>query len=257
MPSPRGVVCDVDGVLLAEGAPVPGASAALTRLREAGLGVVLLTNITTRRAVEVAARLREARIEVADDEVITAGMLTGEHLQAHHRGARCLVLNAGTGTADLGDVISVDADPEVVVVGSPGPGTFTWEQLSCAYRAVRDGAPLLGMHRSLATHTADGWVLDGGTYLAALEHATAAVATVCGKPSAAAFRQAAAHLGLPVEDVVMVGDDLRVDVLPAQEAGLSGVLVDTGRPDGALEADLGLPERVVTSLAEVPALLGA
>ncbi len=258
----RGVICDVDGVLLVDGAPAPGADRALRRLREAGLGVVLLTNITSRRAGEVARHLRDRGLDVADDDVVTATMLTGEHLRREHRGARCLVLNAGSGTADLGDVVRVDSDPEVVVVGSPGPGAFTWERLSCAYRAVLDGAPLVAMHRSLGFHTAEGMVLDGGAYVTGLEHATATPATVVGKPSPDAFRRTAERIGLAPEHVAMVGDRLRVDVLPAQEVGMLGVLVDAQRRMDAnrladtVAPDEGLPQRVIESITELPDLLG-
>ena len=55
----------------------------------------------------------------------------------------------------------------------------------------------------------------------------------------------------------MVGDDIENDVLAAQDAGLTGVLVETGkyRPE-AVEAADGTPDRRVASFAAVPGLLG-
>ncbi|UCF45827.1 MAG: HAD hydrolase-like protein, partial [Myxococcales bacterium] len=60
-------------------------------------------------------------------------------------------------------------------------------------------------------------------------------------------------LGTSGEQTVMVGDDIRVDIGGAQDAGLAGVLVRTGkfrphdlegnvRPEGVLDSVAGLPQ---------------
>ncbi len=48
------------------------------------------------------------------------------------------------------------------------------------------------------------------------------------KPHASFFRAACAHLGLPPEQVLCVGDDLENDVRGAIRAGLSGLVLDRG-----------------------------
>jgi ribonucleotide monophosphatase NagD (HAD superfamily) len=59
-------------------------------------------------------------------------------------------------------------------------------------------------------------------------------------------------LGTAAAQTVMVGDDIRVDVGGAQDAGLAGVLVRTGkfRPKD-LEGDVR-PEAVLDSVADLP-----
>jgi ribonucleotide monophosphatase NagD (HAD superfamily) len=54
-----------------------------------------------------------------------------------------------------------------------------------------------------------------------------------------------------------VGDDIVGDVLAAQAAGITGVLVRTGkfRPE-TLERAPGTPDHVVGSICDVPELLG-
>jgi ribonucleotide monophosphatase NagD (HAD superfamily) len=111
------------------------------------------------------------------------------------------------------------------------------------------------MHRNLYWRTADGLQLDGGAFVAALEAATGIAPVVCGKPSPAFFGSALAMLGVAAERAVMVGDDIVNDVTGAQEAGLAGVLVRTGKFQPA-DLDRGTPDAVVDSLADVPALLG-
>ena len=92
-----------------------------------------------------------------------------------------------------------------------------------------DGADLVGMHRNRYWRTAEGFSLDTGAYLAALEGAAEVTATVLGKPSPDFFATAVAELGVEREHVAMVGDDVQNDVLAAQAVGLHGVLVRTGK----------------------------
>lgn len=255
-----GVVLDISGVLVDDWAPIAGAAEAVAALRADGLGVVLLTNTTSRARAEVVASLRDAGIDLDDGDVLTAAVATGRHLAAEHPGARCMVLNVGGGTGDLGalELVAPGSGPvDVVVVGSPGPGAFTWEHLSAALEAVQGGAALVGMHRSTKWRAGGAWLLDGGAYLAALEAATGVGATVLGKPEPAMFRAALAQLATEPARTLMVGDSVVSDVLAAQAVGLRGVLVRTGGfdEDDLARAD-GRPDAVVDDVTAVPGLLG-
>jgi phospholysine phosphohistidine inorganic pyrophosphate phosphatase len=75
---------------------------------------------------------------------------------------------------------------------------------------------------------------------------------VMGKPDPAFYGTAVEDLGLDVGQVVMVGDDVRADVEGAQRAGLTGVLVRTGKFSAAdLERDVS-PDAVLDSIADLP-----
>jgi ribonucleotide monophosphatase NagD (HAD superfamily) len=90
-------------------------------------------------------------------------------------------------------------------------------------------------------------------FVAALEHATDRKALVFGKPAGAFFRAAAEKLRVPAGQIVMIGDDIQTDVAGAQQAGLKGVLVKTGkfRPSD-LEGQVK-PDAVLGSIADLPA----
>jgi ribonucleotide monophosphatase NagD (HAD superfamily) len=79
---------------------------------------------------------------------------------------------------------------------------------------------------------------------------------VVGKPAAAFFATALAHLGADAAATLMVGDDIETDVLAAQRQGLTGVLVKTGKYlPSALHHASGTPDHVLDSFAGLPALL--
>ncbi|WP_193433638.1 TIGR01458 family HAD-type hydrolase [Streptomyces fodineus] len=258
MQSVRAVLIDIDGVLTVSWKPLPGAVEALRRIRAAGLGVALVTNTTSRTRASIAETLSGAGFDVRAEDVLTAPSVTAAHLAEHFPGARCALLNSGDIAEDLGDVTLIDCadgDPEVVVFGGAGP-EFDYASLNRAFGFVKRGARLVAMHRNLYWRTDAGLQLDSGAFLVGLEQAARVEAEVTGKPSRAFFEAALARLGVDAGQALMVGDDVESDVLAAQRAGLTGVLVRTGKfQQETLEGASGTPDHVLDSFADLPALL--
>jgi HAD superfamily hydrolase (TIGR01458 family) len=252
----RALLLDIDGVLVRGWEPLPGAVEALGAFRRAAVPFRLITNTTTKSREDLGATLRRGGFDVRDEEVVTAVVATASYLRATHPGARVFVLSDGDASADMEGISLVDAeDADVIVIGGAGPD-FAYATLNRVFRRLKAGAVLVGMHRNLYWRTSQGWELDGGAYIAGLEEAAGIRATVCGKPSRAYFDAARAQLGSARGETAMVGDDIVNDVLGAQEAGLVGILVRTGKfQEGDLER--GRPDHVVDSIADVPGLLGA
>lgn len=251
----EGVLFDIDGVLVTSWRPLAGAAAALDAVRDRGLGRAFLTNTTSRTRAEIARALRDCGLAVRDEEIVTAAALTAQYLRRTHPGARCLLVNHGDIAADLADIELDDRRPEVVVLGGAGP-EFDHRTLSRVVELMQDGVPVVAMQGGLTWATDDGLRIDTGAYLPGLEAAGGAAVTVVGKPAAAGFVAAAELTGSAVGRTVMIGDDLRSDVLAAQSAGLTGILVRTGkfRP-AVLEAAPAAPDHILDSVADLPALL--
>ncbi|NUP15734.1 MAG: TIGR01458 family HAD-type hydrolase [Streptomyces sp.] len=254
----RAVLIDIDGVLTVSWQPLPGAVEALREIREAGLRVALVTNTTSRTRASIARVLAEAGFPVSAEDILTAPAVTAAYLAEHCPGARCALLNSGDIAEDLAGVTVAGPDedaPDVVIVGGAGP-EFGYVALNRAFGYLQRGARLVAMHRNLYWRTEQGLQLDTGAFLAGLEKAARVEAEITGKPSAAFFEAALAHVGAGAGDAVMVGDDIESDVLAAQRAGVTGVLVRTGKylPETHRAAS-GTPDHVIDSFADLPALL--
>jgi HAD superfamily hydrolase (TIGR01458 family) len=269
MESVRAVLVDIDGVLTVSWRPLPGAVEALREIREAGLAVLLVTNTTSRTRASIAGTLTDAGFPVSAEDILTAPAATASYLAEHCPGARCALLNSGDIAEDLDGVTVVDAAesgedpgeagpgtvPDVVLVGGAGP-EFGYAALDRVFGHLQRGARLVAMHRNLYWRTAEGLRLDSGAFLAGLEQAARVEAEITGKPARAFFEAALARLGVGAGETVMVGDDVESDVLAAQRAGITGVLVRTGKfqPETLRAAD-GTPDDVIDSFADLPALL--
>ncbi len=255
----RAVLIDIDGVLTISWKPLPGAVEALQRLRAAGFPLALVTNTTSRSRASIASALAEAGFPVSAGDILTAPVIAAAYLQAHYPDARCLLLNSGDIGEDLaGLALARQGDPvpaDVVLVGGAGP-EFSYQALNQAFGQLQRGARLVAMHRGLYWRTSEGLQLDAGAFIAGLEQAAGNQADVVGKPAAAFFATALAHLPASAAETLMAGDDIETDVLAAQRQGLTGALVKTGKYlPRTRRAASGTPDHVLDSFAGLPALL--
>lgn len=254
----EGLLLDIDGVLAVSWEALPGAVGAMERLREDRIPFRLITNTTTKTRAGLARTLRDAGFGVEEEEIVTAVVATTANLRTAHPGAKVFVLSDGDATDDLTGIELVGVEEADVIVIGGACEDFTYETMNRIFRRLMDGASLVGMHRNLFWKTSEGWELDGGAYIAGLEEAADTKATICGKPEKAYFDAALAMLGLEADRVAMVGDDMVNDILGAQAAGLTGVLVRTGKyREGDEDHAEGRPDHILPTFADVPAFLGS
>jgi HAD superfamily hydrolase (TIGR01458 family) len=256
-PSMAAILLDVDGVLHVSEAPIPGAAAAVGRLREAGHRLRFVTNSTTRSRVSLAEELRSLGVQLEDGELQTTGAVAAREL----RGRRVLALTMAGIVEDLEGVELVGEQADAVLVGGVDetPETnqvFSYMNLARAFSELDAGAELYCLHRNRWWETSRGAMLDSGAFVAGLEYAAEVVATVLGKPSPAYFGAALEALDADPDQAWMVGDDLESDVAGGQQAGLHTVLVRTGKfREDALSRARIAPDVVLDSLADLPAFL--
>jgi len=278
----RGLLLDLDGVLVLKGAPVPGAVAAVRALDEASFPYLVVTNTSLMSRAAIAAWGARAGFTTPPDRFQTALSASADLVRRAYRGRVVYVISGAEPRSEFAglDVVSgeeADAEPDAVaaVILGDSPDELTRENLDRAFRLVLGGAELIGMHRNPWWLTPSGPTLDAGTFLVALEWATKRRARVVGKPSPAFFRAAVERLSseavtrgeppLRRRDLAMVGDDVGTDMGGGRRAGLRTVFVRTGKhgePDlaAATSRRRGAirPDAVAPSIAEVvAAVLGA
>jgi HAD superfamily hydrolase (TIGR01458 family) len=197
-------------------------------------------------------------LPVDEDELLTAPAMAGAWVRYEHLGARCWLVGSDEIVADLGaiDLVGGEDSPELVILGGAGP-EFDYPTVNRVFRLATDGVPMVAMHRNLYWRTDAGLQLDTGAFLGAIEQASGSEATIVGKPAPACFAAALELVGLPSEQVMMVGDDLEADVAGAQRAGIEAVLVRTGKfREEALAGSPVEPDHLLDSFADVPTLIG-
>lgn len=222
----RAVLLDLSGVVYDGDTPIPGAAAAIGRLRAEGLPIRFVSNTTRSPHRTIVAQLAGLGIAVGRDELFTPARAAVEWLTREGCAPHLLV------HPDLVPEFAGNAfgDGKAVVVGDAAEA-FTYSAMNAAFRQLIDGAEFLALAVNRTFKDADGGLsLDAGAFVAALEFAAGKQATVLGKPARDFFHAALAGLDCIPGQAVMVGDDAESDVAGALKAGIgSALLVRTGK----------------------------
>lgn len=131
---------DMDGVLIHEGVPIPGADAFIKRLRDSGKPFLVLTNNSIYTPRDLHARLRRMGLEVPIESIWTSALATAQFLEDQRPGGSAYVIGeAGLTTAlhDIGYILT-DHDPDYVVLGETR--TYSFEAMTKAVRLINAGA---------------------------------------------------------------------------------------------------------------------
>ena len=84
----RSWLMDMDGVLVREEQPIPGADRFLARLRERGLPFLVLTNNSIYTPRDLAARLGASGLDVPEESIWTSALATAKFLESQRPAAR-------------------------------------------------------------------------------------------------------------------------------------------------------------------------
>ncbi|NOZ06460.1 MAG: TIGR01458 family HAD-type hydrolase [Chloroflexi bacterium] len=247
----RGFLLDLDGTVYDGGQPIPGAPEAIVRLKQMGYALRFVTNTTSRDRAALVDKLNGMGVTVTVNDIFAPPYAAARYLRKEQASAMLLLTESAR--QEFGDVPTGGDRPDTVVVGDMGE-QWTFAAFNRAFRALMDGAGLIALGMSRYWRTADGKLsLDTGPFVAALQFASGVEPIVLGKPALPFFEMARLDLGLEPDEIAMVGDDIEGDVGGAQRAGMTGILVRTGK---FREADLRgevRPDMILDSLAELPA----
>lgn len=249
----------MDGVVYNSETLIPGATETLAWVRERGIPHMFVTNTTSRGRSVLVEKLAKFGIPATENDILTPCVAAREFM-GQTGPVALFVPEKSHGEFAGMELLPVDRESGAkwVVVGDLGEG-WSFQVLNRAFRLLQSTpeAQLIALGLTRFWQGGDGLRLDTAPYVAALECATGKQAVVMGKPAAAFFDAAVRRLGVVKEDVLMIGDDIRVDVGGAQQAGLRAALVRTGKyRSGDLDGSVK-PDFVMDSIVGLREIMGA
>jgi NagD protein len=252
----RSWLMDMDGVLVREEQPIPGADRFLASLRERGTPFLVLTNnsIYTRR--DLTARLRTAGLDVPEEAIWTSALATARFLEDQRpQGSAFVIGEAGLTTAlhDAGYTLT-ERSPDYVVLGETR--TYSFERITQAIRLIAAGARFIATNPDATGPSSDGPLPATGSVAALISRATGVEPYFIGKPNPLMMRSALNALDAHSETAAMIGDRMDTDIVAGIEAGMETILVLTGitnREDA--EQHPYRPSRIVDSIADLTEML--
>jgi NagD protein len=224
----RSWLMDMDGVLVREENPIPGAGEFIARLRSLEIPFLVLTNnsIYTRR--DLAARLRLSGLEVPEDAIWTSALATARFLDDQRpNGSAFVIGEAGLTTAlhQAGYTLT-DRTPDYVVLGETR--TYSFERITTAIRLITSGARFIATNPDATGPAPDGPLPATGAVAALISRATGIEPYFVGKPNPLMMRSALNAIDAHSETTAMIGDRMDTDIVAGLEAGMDTILVLTG-----------------------------
>lgn len=260
----RGVMFDLDGTLILSDRDLggyrllPHAIYTLNELDKRGIPFVAMTNGSAFPANVQAGKLAALGLPIDASRLMTPNTVAAK-VFADRGHQRVLVLGtAGVREALEGESVNTSAPDEcgpfdaVYVAWHPD---CTMPDIHAACEAVVAGARLYSASDVPFFATQSGRAFGYSCAIGgAIARVTGVEPEVTGKPSRHALDAVAARLGIAPSEVLVVGDDPRVETEMARSGGAVGVGVTTGttsRAEWAAQPPERAAHHVIDSLAEL------
>ena len=245
----KGIIFDVDGVLVYQGDVCPGAIETVAALRKNGIVLRFLTNSTLNSRQSYAEKLNHAGFQIYCQEVITASYATAVYL-SHINPTSCWIMLERAGLDEFKGFQQDRDNPEYIVIGD-NRSCFDFHNLNEALRRLMQGSKLIGKIPELVDTSLGEIELNVGSWVSMLERASGVKATYIGKPGPCMFELTLKTMNLDGSAVAMVGDRVSTDVKGARNYGITSVLLRTGEFDEKdLEGDVK-PDFAFDTIQEV------
>jgi NagD protein len=243
---------DMDGVLVHEGHPVPGANEFIRRLTESRKRFLVLTNNSIYTPRDLASRLQAAGLDVPVGAIWTSALATAKFLNDQRPEGSAYVIGESGLTTALHEVgyILTDLNPEYVVLGETR--TYSFSAITRAIRLIEKGARFIATNPDAVGPSNEGSLPACGAVAAMITKATGVEPYFVGKPNPLMMRSGLNAVEGHSESTAMVGDRMDTDIVAGMEAGLYTCLVLTGvtRKED-IDRFPFRPSKVVNSIADL------
>jgi NagD protein len=243
---------DMDGVLVHENQPIPGAADLLQQWRDRGNPYLVLTNNSIFTPRDLSARLKASGLVVPEESIWTSALATAEFLRSQIPGGSAFVIGEAGITTALHEAgfIMTESNPDYVVIGETR--NYSFEAITKAIRLIGEGSRFIATNPDATGPSADGPLPATGAVTALISKATGMEPYVVGKPNPMMFRSALNKIGAHSESTAMIGDRMDTDIVAGIEAGLHTILVRTGISDDAEISRYPFrPDEIVDSVADL------
>jgi HAD superfamily hydrolase (TIGR01450 family) len=267
----NGVMFDIDGCLVISDGPsgqdgriLDGAREAIELIKASGRKYCVYTNGTAQTPAAIAAHLRSMGIDIPDELVLTPAVVAAEVIKETYGDAPIMMFGGPGMRHDFEkrniNLVDIDAaiagsKPEVAAVVIGWDTQFGKDKIQIAAEAILSGARLYCASYSPAFASKDrlnvgvsGFITSGLLFVTQTSEFE-----ILGKPSQHSMNVISRLLDTPIEQILVIGDDLFLESSMARKAGAFAGIVLTGTSKqadvDAASADVA-PELVVNTMTE-------
>ena len=225
----KGYLIDLDGTMYKGSQVIEGAIEFIDYLNKEDKDYLFVTNNSSKTPEEVAGKLNEIGFHTSSDHVITTAMATAGYISEESPGATVYMVG-GTGLRkslnDAGLIVKDDEHVDYVVMGLDEE--ITYEKLTVACLAVRNGAKFISTNKDVSIPKERGFLPGNGSLTSVVSVSTGQTPIFIGKPETIIMEQALEKIGHAKDECIMIGDLYDTDILAGINSGIDTLHVHTG-----------------------------
>ncbi|WP_239750575.1 TIGR01457 family HAD-type hydrolase [Mammaliicoccus sp. H-M34] len=225
----KGYFIDIDGTMYKGSEIIEGAIEFIEYLNANNKDYLFVTNNSSKTPAEVAEKLNKMGFNTSGEHVITSAMATAGYISEESPGASVYMVGGSglkSSLSDAGLVIKEDQNVDYVVMGLDV--NISYEKLSVACLAVRNGAKFISTNKDVSIPNERGFLPGNGSLTSVVSVSTGQTPIFIGKPETIIMEQAVEKIGLSKEECVMIGDLYDTDILAGINSGIDTLHVQTG-----------------------------
>lgn len=252
-----GVLLDLDGVFYQGEKSITGAADVVDWLNKQNIPHLFLTNTSSRPRTAIVDKLSCFGIHTSIQQILTPPVATVRWLEENIPTKKIALFIPKATQVEFENITISDDENDnsiaAIIVGDLGKD-WDFSTLNKAFRMLmhKHKPQLIALGMTRYWQADDGLRLDVAPFITALAYASDTSPLVMGKPANIFYKTALNILGIPANQTIMIGDDIQSDVGGAQQAGMRGVLVRTGK---FRETDLDQsikPDGILNSIRDFP-----
>ena len=251
----KALLIDLEGVLYNGNKLIPGSIEVIKELKKNSLILRFLTNTTTVPQKLILYKLLNFGFDIEEKEIFTPIIATKNYLKDNLVKKISLFTNIEI-IDEFNEYEITQKDPEVVIMGDIYKN-FNWEILDRIFKLVYlNNSALIALHQNKYCMR-DGQVsLDLGSFVKAIEYSSNKKSILMGKPEKKFYNMAIEDMGIPKNEVVMIGDDILSDIKGAKDIGIKTIQVKTGKyQENDSDNNFTQPDERIESIVDVVSLL--
>lgn len=244
---------DLDGTLYSGNERIDGAIEFVAYLIEKEIPFLFLTNNASRTPKENVVHVEKLGFQgIQEHHFYSSAMAAAKYVAINFEARKAFMIGMeGLRQSLLQEGFElVDHDADFVFVGLNKAGDY--DLYSQALTNLLQGAKLVGTNNDRVLPHDGHFMIGNGSVVAMLEYASNQTSMKIGKPYATIVEMASQHVGVPIEKMIMIGDNLETDILLGEHANIETIFVTTGVHTVAdIEALHIHPTHVIHNLKEL------
>lgn len=227
---------DVQGTLISDSdkSPINGAIELIKFLNQKSIPYIVITNNTKKTSNEFLKELREKGLEIKDNHYLDPFCVLSSEIPP----TNAALFGADEFKKTMQKLGYIDDKNSTNAVMVASYDNFEFSEFASMIELIQKGAKFIPLHET-SIYKKNGRLYPGvGAIAKMIKDATGAKYEAIGKPSEKFYREALRLInlqksGLNFEDIVIISDDAKGDLVGAKELGMSTILVLSGKVDSA------------------------